>query len=347
MTKGILNRLGLLTAIFILPFILLSCLKNDGIPDDGDKDKPQEILPGFTLETMKRNDGGRLLAIATIKNFDAQTRGVADQASTRPTTLRADGDLPSVQYPFDAVEIQGGSAYTVSSKEFPVLRSICGDGELIVIVSAFSAYKDQVDFPEGTNPGIGIVPGMQLVVSDGMIVFRGALGLYSCLLNGGQNNISYYSSHKKITDQAVIKDVTPPIYTFCIWSEVGGTKLGFKKEVNADGSIPDDMGILWADLTPIGKPGESHIYPVEELTDLPQASQVCTITEKQDSVLLVSAPPPSAIKKVLYDSYTVFSSANSPSSASAFKAGDVITITYDKLFEGYQPEVVFANTVVK
>ncbi|MDR2495790.1 MAG: hypothetical protein LBD21_01520 [Tannerellaceae bacterium] len=347
MSKRISNGMIAFMLAAALALMTFSCLKTEGYPDD--EHEPTIDYPELEVAVgrMQRDDAGRLLAIAATRSFDTRTDLDTIEIQDWASVLRAEGDRPYVSYPYDAIQISGALFYTVGGDRFPFLRQICGQGDLLVTVSAFTAYVEQHDRPENLEPPLNTPPGMRIVVSDGMIAFRGPAGVYSCLLNDGANYTAIFSSHKKLTEHEEIKDFTPPLYYFYLNAEVGRTRLGFQALFGEDGMLHPDTNIVWAELVPQGTYTEPQLYDVDELTKFPQSSQVCTLTGMTDSMMFVTAPAPSEIRNVLFDAYTVFTEKGLPATADAFKPGDVITITYDEPYEGYRPWIVFANTVSK
>lgn len=322
-TKNFFSKLTVL--YYILPLIFTAC--SNAVDIDQNEDAGQSGLPSFN-----RIDGGRLVALATCRLFDAQkstTKSSALNAETvknLPQTRASEASAESfrIKYGFDCVEILGGIRYTVKNADIPLINDVCGTGETDVILTSFVTYIYSDN------------DGLQPVVDDALIVFRSEQGIYACMLNSG-GEYAVYSSHKRFEQSAIVKDFTPPVYEFYLKNEKGTSLLSGSIIIAEDGSSQKKTNLTWFPLQEQESISENSLFSIDELTSASQIEQPCTITETGGKYFLVNSD--SNLKKICFDEYTEM--------YNGIAAGDKVTVTFDKLYEKYNPQVVFANKVMK
>jgi len=169
------------------------------------------------------------------------------------------------------------------------------------------------------------------------------LGMYACMMNSGWPDMTEYSSHKRFGKNAVEKDFTPPLYQFYIKTEKNMISLACRNS-NEFGSFPDQP-LQWTKLQGGNIVSSQNLFSTEELTVMPEISQECTITEIGEDYFMVSGKY--NLQKVFFDEYTQFVAGGKPVKLTDFAKGNVITVTFDKLYEKYNPKVVLANKIAK
>jgi hypothetical protein len=300
---------------------------------DADTNKNEDIEQP-NLITIDRTDGGRLVALAACKLFDNKKTTLknsvlkAGTGENLPQT-RAANETERIKYGFDYVEIIGGTRYTTNNVDLPLISEICGKGEIDVIITSFVTYTSS----------------MQPLVADGLIVFRSEEGIYACMPNEGGVGYTVFSSHKRFEQRAVVKDFTPPLYEFCIKTEKGSIMLSGSLVSAEDGSYQKGTNLKWFPLQERETTPEKNLFALNELTTASQIEQQCTITETGERYFLTTGD--SNLKQVYFDNYTEFSINEDPATHRDIAVGDKITVTFDKLYEKYNPKAVFANKITK
>ena len=315
-----------------------ACQSDDvRIPDDGRTE----------LKNVKRGLGKeQLISLAVCRTFDGQDvslksdfRDIKEALFSPAIRLMSDDQAgPNIRYEFDYIEIGNALQYTVDGIDFPLLNEICGKGPIEVFLAAFNTY---VYAGEAENEKY-LTPH----ISDALIMFKSELGIYACLNNGGSSvsgiEESEYSSHKRLGQNAVEKDFTPPVYKFYVKTEQHQKSLAYKVEIDENG-ILQNLPLKWVKLYEVAHSDSENIFSVNELCVLPETSQQCMITEIGKDYFLVSGQY--NLQKICFDDNTLFVSGELPSRVADLAKGDVITVTFDQLYEKYNPKVVMVNKI--
>jgi len=309
---------SVMIAGFVLSFVLTTCKSNDD-------DLPTEEPTGLAA-VKGRFDSERLVSLAVCRVVDGKSKSVK-AAEEQPLVIR---------YAFDFVKISDATHYVAKGVNFPLLNEVCGKGEIDVFLTTFETYEyaDETKDMECRRP----------VVNDDLIVFRGELGMYACMMNSGWLEMTEYSSHKRFSGNAVEKDFTPPLYQFYVKTENNVTSLACRNS-NEFGSLPGQSSLQWTKLQGGNIVSSQNLFSTEELTVMPEISQECTITEIGEDYLMVSGK--SNLQKIFFDDYTLFVAGGKPAKLTDFAKGDVVTVTFDKLYEKYDPKVALANKIAK
>jgi hypothetical protein len=274
----------------------------------------------------------------SAKSFSPNTEKVAYQ----PTKLSTDNGTPHIKYAFDFIEINDAISFIADKIDFPFLNEICGEGEIEVFLTSFKTYV-YADETKDANK-------LQLYIPDDLIVFRGEWGIYSCMNNGGaveyddmgnmMSDLVGYSSHKRFNGNAIEKDLTPPIYQFFVKTENKVTSLAC---LSSDFVGVPGHSAQWTVLEGGDVVSSDKLFSTEELCDMPETSQQCTITEVGEDYFLVSGKY--NLGKIYFDEYTLFFIKDQSAEPANFAVGDKITVTFNQLYEKYNPKVVVANII--
>jgi len=204
----------------MLSIVLTTCKSNDD-------DLPTEEPTGLAA-VKGRFDSERLVSLAVCRVVDGKSKSV--KAAEEPP--------PVIRYAFDFVKISDATHYVAKGVDFPLLNEVCGNGEIDFFLTTFETYEyaDDTEDMERRRP----------VVNDDLIVFRGELGMYSCIMNSGWSEMTEYSSHKRFSKNAVEKDFTPLLYQFYVKTENNVTSLACRSS-NEFGSLPR-QSLQWTKL---------------------------------------------------------------------------------------------------
>jgi len=321
--------IGVTVLVFALSFLLAACTCkscDDEFPEEIEEDQTE-------LEMVTRRIGNEhLVSLAVCRVYDGK------DATLKRFNL--DEEPLKISYAFDFVKIRDAMYFVVKGVDFPFLNEICGKGEMDVFLTCFDTYR-YADETKDKNH-------LQHDISDGLIVFRGEWGMYSCMTNSmmssSRGSFEEFSSHKRFGESSVDKDFTPPIYQFFVKNENEQMFLACR-ESNEVGYFRPDQALQWTILEGGELVSSENLFSTEELCDIPQISQQCTITGIGENHFVVSSD--SNLEKIFFDEYTVFLSDEQPAESTDFAEGDVITVTFNKPYERYNPKVAVANQIIK
>ena len=324
--KVIYAHISVIIFVLALSIIMPAC-------KSGNEDLPSEVLPNEEpadlTAVQRRLSNEQLEGIAVGRVFDSKAKSLK---SVDETPIR-------INYPFDFVKINGSIHHLVSQgADFRFLNQICGKGEIDIFLAAFGTFS----YADETKDENNLIPR----VSDGLIVFRGEQGIYSCMVNGGlPDGVGVvFSSHKRFSGNSVEKDFTPPLYEFSIKTENNVTSLGCRVVVDKDGNYAN-QSFKWTKLQDNGIISSENMFSLNELTNMPETSQQCTITDIGENYFMVNGEY--NLEKICFDEYTLFFTGEQPAQSTDFAEGDAITVTFDKLYARYNPKVAVATTIVK
>jgi len=338
--------LGVAVLVFALSFLLVACTC-----------QCEDELPGVNEEeqsatVQRRLESEQLVALAVCRVFDG--RGMSLKSSS-PNMAKGsyfsiaksntDEKSHKIKYAFDFVEINDAVHYIAQGFVFPFLNEICGEGEIDVFLTSFNTYIYADETKDENN--------LQPQISDELIVFRGEWGMYSCMTNSGSfeyddmNNLIYsligYSSHKRFSENSVEKDFTPPIYHFFVKTENDLTSLACYAS-NEVGTRPD-KSVQWTKLEGGEIISSEELFRTEELYVMSEMLQQCTITGIGGDYFFVIGER--NLEKIFFDEYTLFFEGDQPVESTDFVKGDVVTVSFNKPYEKYNPKVAMANQIVK
>ena len=332
--------------VFALSFILTTCKSGtDELPVDTDN----------TLElptVQRRLENERLVALAVCRVFDTKavtlkgsSLDIKQAASLSITRLNEDEQTLFVRYAFDFIQINDAVRFVAQGVDFPFLNEICGNGEIEVFLTSFNTYV----YADETKD----INHLHPFISDDLIVFRGEWGIYSCLNNSGSwqyddennmiNSTIEYSSHKRFGENSIDKDFTPPLYQFFVKTENNVTSLACR--ASNEIGVPPDQSAQWTILEGGDIVSSDDLFSTEELCDIPEISQQCTITDIGGDYFIVNSN--SNLERLYFDEYTLFLADEQPAESTDFAKGDAVTVTFGQPYERYNPKVALANKIVK
>ena len=300
-----------------------------------------------------------VIGIAAFKEFDETNAQKLSNLSIRVnyknsdvTTLdenleESNGDISDVEnetneplkitYPYDYVKINSAYKFSINviniednvAKE--IIEENCGLGDIEVVVAEFETYVEE----NGYNV---------LSVQDTLICLRGYNGYYTILVNSGvytnDSSLHVFSSHKKLTEDEVSKDFTPPILSIFLEEKSNNERyVYFETSDNLLSFGSYDRNKAFKNTTEIEHVSRSTMYSVLELTRLP-------VKEVEASVLEIDLEYKMLKVQTEYNLEYVHIDENTENvNLENINIGDIIIVEYDFLFDGYNPIKVIANSI--
>ena len=299
-----------------------------------------------------------VIGIAAFKEFDETNAQKLSNLSIRVnyknsdvTTLdenleESNGDISDVEnetneplkitYPYDYVKINSAYKFSINviniednvAKE--IIEENCGLGDIEVVVAEFETYVEE----NGYNV---------LSVQDTLICLRGYNGYYTILVNSGvytnDSSLHVFSSHKKLTEDEVSKDFTPPILSIFLKEENNSRYVYFETSDNLLSFGNYNQESAFKNIAEIERVSRDTMYSVLELTRLP-------VKEVEASVLEIDLDYKMLKVKTEYNLEYVHIDENTESAdIENISIGDIIIVEYDFLFEKYDPIKVTANSI--
>lgn len=299
-----------------------------------------------------------VIGIAAFKEFDEINAQKLSNLSIRVnyknsdvTTLdenleESNGDISDVEnetneplkitYPYDYVKINSAYKFSINviniednvAKE--IIEENCGLGDIEVVVAEFETYVEE----NGYNV---------LSVQDTLICLRGYNGYYTILVNSGvytnDSSLHVFSSHKKLTEDEVSKDFTPPILSIFLKEENNSRYVYFETSDNLLSFGNYNQESAFKNIAEIERVSRDTMYSVLELTRLP-------VKEVEASVLEIDLDYKMLKVKTEYNLEYVHIDENTESAdIENISIGDIIIVEYDFLFEKYDPIKVTANSI--
>jgi hypothetical protein len=304
----------------------------------------------------------QLLAIAVDRSFEnnfqqqPSTKGSVRDINKYRTVAETNEPILHISYPFDSIQINKVVKFSCEGVKSPIVEAICGDGEFEVFIASFFLFinteteeKEEVVEVKSSNINGDIL--RNVMIGEPMIVFKSELGIYSCIGNsGGVIDMTDYSagfytefsSHKYLSDKALEKDGSYPVFQFIVTSTKDGS-VTLKTT-----SIEPALTVL-ADAIPLSNMqtvNAQEIFNLVKLSNIPEASFQCEITGLYENYFTVKTDEDSNIETVCYDEYTKFYIGDRNATYTDIAEGDIITVTYGKLYKNYNPKSVIANKII-
>ena len=239
-----------------------------------------------------------VIGIAAFKEFDETNAQKLSNLSIRVnyknsdvTTLdenleESNGDISDVEnetneplkitYPYDYVKINSAYKFSINviniednvAKE--IIEENCGLGDIEVVVAEFETYVEE----NGYNI---------LSVQDTLICLRGYNGYYTILVNSGvytnDSSLHVFSSHKKLTEDEVSKDFTPPILSIFLKEENNSRYVYFETSDNLLSFGNYNQESAFKNIAEIERVSRDTMYSVLELTRLPVKEVEASVLE--------------------------------------------------------------------
>lgn len=312
------------------------------LPPDGEHGNP-----GYEVSHNLSHNEASLIGIAAYYEFDK--KGVSNlsnlffninSTSSKVYSLSEDDDKEylKVSYPYDYVKINSAYKFSVNINSIKdraseeILLNSCGLGELEVVVAEFETYIE--------DDGVRI-----LSVSDTLISLRGYNGYYTILANSGHRENSdfmhIFSSHKRLLEEEVSKDFTPPILSIFLEEKSNNERYIYFETSNdllSFGSYKKDYA--FKNITEIEYVSRSSMYSVFELAKLPTKEISVSIVEIDFEKKCIEVESETNLEYIYYTSYT------EGVEITELNIGDIIKIEYDFLFETYDPTHVYVNSII-
>ena len=286
-----------------------------------------------------------LIGIAAYYEFDNKTvNNISNISIKNKNSDLIDSDYESkeeeylkISYPYDYVKIISAYKFSIYVDDIEdqvakeIIESSCGLGELEVVISDFETYveKGETRYPS---------------VQDTLISLRGYNGYYTILVNSGvyidNNSLEVFSSHKKLLDEEVSKDFTPPILSIFLEKKNNNEHYVYFETSNDLLSFGDyNQEKAFKNTTEIENVSRSTMYSTYELTKMPTKEVSASVINVDIENKYLEVETIDKLKYVYFNDYTEGAEITS------LNIGDIIIVEYDFLFEKYNPIRVYANTI--
>ena len=286
-----------------------------------------------------------LIGIAAYYEFDNKTvNNITNISIKKNNSDLIETDTESnkeeylkISYPYDYVKVISAYKFNIYVDDIEdqvakeIIENSCGLGELEVVISEFETYveKDEIRYPS---------------VQDTLISLRGYNGYYTILVNSGvytnNNSLEVFSSHKKLLDEEVSKDFTPPILSIFLEKKNNNEHYVYFETSNDLLSFGNyNVDKAFKNTTEIINVSRSTMYSTYELTKMPIKEISATVLNVDIENKCLEVETIDKLKYVYFNEYTEGVDITS------INVGNVILVEYDFLFERYNPERVYANTI--
>lgn len=342
----------LTSAIACLVLLLSICvpLVSCGLipPWDAPSEDPPTLTPGGGTEKEQGSvmlGETSLIGIAAYAEFDGSAakqlsgayRGISKTVGALNDNEQGEAEeYLKISYTYDYVKIISAYKFSVNITDIadPVANKIieesCGLGEVEVVVADFETYVDD----NGNRT---------LSVSDTLISLRGINGYYTILVNSGMSEqdsfMHVFSSHKKLTDEDVSKDFTPPILSVFLKEEGEARYVYFETsdDLLSFGSYDPDSA--FKNTTEVQTVSRNSLYSVLELTKLPTVEVEALVLDIDGERGLIEVGTQARLVCVYVSEYTEGLGIQDIS------VGQTVIVEYDLLFDRYDPKSVTANSI--
>lgn len=241
-----------------------------------------------------------------------------------------------ISYPYDYVKINSAYKFSINVLDIDdsiaksIIESNCGLGDLEVVVAEFETYVEE----NGYN---------NLSVQDTLICLRGYNGYYTILVNSGvytnDSSLHVFSSHKKLTEDEVSKDFTPPILSIFLKEETNSRYVYFETSDNLLSFGNYNQDLAFKNTNEIERVSRNTLYSVLELTQLPVKEVEATVIEIDLEYKMVKVQTEYNLE------YIRINENIEGDELENINVGDIIIVEYDFLFEEYNPTKVIANSI--
>lgn len=275
---------------------------------------------------------------------DTDTAGAPDSAAD----AEEPGEYLQISYPYDYVKINAAKKYHVTIPDpatetaSATVLNFCGLGDLDVVIADFTTYRYlEQEYGEQTDIE-KLIPD----ITDTLISIKGTKGYYTILLNSysfWENVTTFvFSSHKTISQGDVNKNLEPPIFgiKFAVYAD-GRGEISFSKTDGAAGF--DDFGnasVYSLDCRDYEIMTRETLYSVLNLTRLPERRIGVQVIEVIAEKNLLKVTSDSTVEYVVLDEFTENMTGRAETLLDRY-----LEVSYDYLFEGYSPSVIYANAI--
>lgn len=277
-----------------------------------------------------KNDTSRLSNIVMKMNSNTGKSMNLDDTDETEEYLK-------ISYPYDYVKILSAYKFDIyvtdiaDAESEEIIEHGCGLGKLEVVVADFETYVEEDGY-------------RRLSVTDTMISLRGYNGYYTILANNGNREgddwTHVFSSHKRLLEDEVSKDFTPPILSIFLEEKTNNERYVYFETSDSLLSFGNyNREQAFKNTTEIEYVSASTLYSVYELAKLPTKELVVSIVNIDLEGKFIKVESETRLTLIYYNDYT------KGADITTLNIGDTIKIEYDFLFEEYNPTYVYANTV--
>jgi hypothetical protein len=330
---------------------ICSCNRNEN-PDEKLNNEKEEVQ-----YVPNRTNVQQLLAIAVDKSFEngskqqLPTKGLVSGKNHYQTVAGTDNVL-HISYPYDCIKIYDVVKFSCAGVKSPLIEATCGDGELEVFIADFALFLNTEEEKADVKSSNADENTLQNMMGrESLIVFKSELGIYSCITNGGgvidatDISLGYYSefsSHKYLSDKALEKNMLYPIFQFIVTS--------VNDKVSLETTCIDEYATtVYASEIPLSNQqtiSSQELFSLVELSsNIPEVSLQCEVTELNENYFTVTAGKDFNLERVYYDEYTGFFIGDKSATYADIAVGDVINVSFGKLYENYNPKSMVANKI--
>lgn len=283
------------------------------------------IAAYYEFDNKKLNN----ISNISFKNKNSNLSNVSNDTSEE--------EYLKISYPYDYVKIISAYKFSIYVDDIEdqvakeIIENSCGLGELEVVISDFETYveRDETRYPS---------------VQDTLISLRGYNGYYTILVNSGvytdNNFLEVFSSHKKLLDEEVSKDFTPPILSIFLEKKNNNEHYVYFETSNDLLSFGNyNVEKAFKNTTEIENISRSTMYSTYELTKMPIKEVGATVLNIDLENKFIEVETIEKLKYVYFNEYT------EGAEIASINIGDKIIVEYDFLFEKYNPIRVYANTI--
>lgn len=239
-----------------------------------------------------------------------------------------------VSYPFTHIRIVDATKFNISADNIvgdevkEVIKTSCGLGDLEVVIANFVTYDQN-------NSGYSI--------ENQLISIRGYNGYYTILRNshGFLDGVKFsiYSSHCTLEKKSINKDMKPPFVSIIV-TEEDDSRYVFFESKSSFGKYDDfNKDYAFKSIGEIENVSRGTLYSVLELVDVEEKENEGIITRiitESELVYFETEANTTIIKIVDYTEGLKITDLN---------VGDKVIYTYDYYYDGYNPDVINANSI--
>ncbi len=335
----------LLIAITI-PLILTINSNNNGI-NSGNESSVPSIIDDNKFHNTIFNETS-LIGVAAYKEFDSnksnEIRNVSFKSKKIATLNNTneneniEDDYLKASYPYDYVKIVDAYKFSINVNEIEdsyandVISTKCGLNEIEVVVANFETYVEEKKT-------------LYLSVQDTLISLRGENGYYTILDNSGlrvnKGYIHVFSSHKKLLDDEVSKDFTPPLLSIFLKEYEDDRYVYFKSSDDTLSPYDYNENLAFKNIDGIEHVSRETLYSLYEISKLPvREVEVKIVSINLEKFYLeVLSKGENKLKYVTFNNHT------EGALVSLLNVNDLIIVEYDDLYERYNPISVIANKI--
>ncbi|MDR1860439.1 MAG: hypothetical protein LBR06_05915 [Bacteroidales bacterium] len=239
------TTLKVLLSAFILA-VTVSCNKNDSPTAPTNVEDTEDNTGSVTADSESTLN---LIALAGRETYRKHVGVKSESADTK-------GDDEKIRYPFTTVTVYGVTHYTAEPFDVPCAAD--PDSADPAVAGQFTGISELyiTEYCLDTN-GSSLL--LTLLYADGKE--------YSCVVNGGSLEETYFSSHIQLTSDAIEKDPAYPIFSFHIRDSGENSEFGYKISVSPEKQGSQEAG-YWTSLGNKSVVKAADEWTVDDLTEI-------------------------------------------------------------------------------